>query len=165
MTSTRLIARARQAAAQLGITTEEYLAHRLAGERWNPHLRRWQWRTQQRHDGPAIAAGKLGLPVEFYRQQLALGRSWCSGCQDFHPEAAFPKDRRSPNGRYRYCRFHMARQHARRQGHTGVCREGRWDCVVRWGGHSHRHCACGQPIAVSARACGACEARKLRFAA
>lgn len=60
-----------------------------------PPTRRRRWR-----DTSAVAAARIGMPVEAYRTRIADGWKWCSGHHVWHPLVAtkFPTNRTRSDG-------------------------------------------------------------------
>lgn len=51
-----------------------------------------------------VAAGRVGLSEEAYRDRLAAGDKWCTRCRTWHPRASFDTDRSRGDGVKASCR-------------------------------------------------------------
>jgi hypothetical protein len=70
--------------------------------------------AQTKIGGSKVAAGKLGISVEKYIQNVQSGLKWCSACRSWLQSDCFGKDRSSFDGKNSRCKICQRALHQKR---------------------------------------------------
>jgi len=70
--------------------------------------------AQTKIGGSKVAAGKLGISVEKYIQNVQSGLKWCSACRSWLQSDCFGKDKSSFDGKNSRCKICQRALHQKR---------------------------------------------------